>query len=365
MKPFGSPSCRERGQFLPKIWTPTEIATNKESWAAKISHITCSVRWWIHLVTQVITAPRRDKLRHKENDMRYLLLSCLLFSAGCSIPRFSHERVDIREFETSPLNAVIVFYIFEFSGFDISTFNGSINVVPNDKPVVEMKVTYKAYGESQEAARQNCEQLDCVPEAENGVLKLTATKPQGWVSASAKFELKVPSHCAVTTKTSNGRVNIAGMTQPVSVSTSNGRVEVKDAGDVKVNTSNGTIVVQNANGQIDLDTSNGTVRYAGYLYGTDNRIDTSNGKIEIELPEDQAYDLSSKTSNGSIKCGLTKQDLSKDSKKRINGIIGSGNPAEGVVGLSLSTSNGTIYINPYQEQVAETTAEVISFSDDN
>ncbi|MEM7475702.1 MAG: DUF4097 family beta strand repeat-containing protein [Planctomycetota bacterium] len=273
--------------------------------------------------------------------MRLMLLLSLLatvgFQTGCNFPRFEHERVDRREFETSPLNSV-----------DISTFNGGIEVVPHDRPVVEMEITFKGYGETEEAAVANCEALSCEPTAEEGVLFLKAEKPAGHWMAHASFKLKVPANVDIKATTSNGRVTIKDLAANVDVHTSNGTVTLANVADAKVKTSNGRIEVSNAAGTVNLGTSNGSIKYSGMMVGKENRMTSSNGTIKLELNPLLATKVESRTSNGKIKCSLDKQLITKESKRALEAILGSGDPKGEVTEVYIKTSNGSISIDPLQ-----------------
>ena len=115
--------------------------------------------------------------RHETPKMRTLLLLLAVpLTVGCNIPRFHATRTVKQTLETTPLQQI-----------DLSSFNGDIDVEVHDQPTVDMTVDYKAYGESEGDAQEKCDLLDCEITAEEGVLKLKATKPSGIWMASANF----------------------------------------------------------------------------------------------------------------------------------------------------------------------------------
>lgn len=267
-----------------------------------------------------------------------MLSGLVAITCGCHIPRFHYERVEQRELETSPLNVL-----------DLTTFNGGIEVLPHDKPLVEMEITYKAYAASEAQAEANCELLDCEVEADDGTLIIKATKPSNQWMASVSFKLKVPQDCALKLRSSNGKIEASDFVNGVEAISSNGTIALTNIGTLaKAKTSNGTVRVENSNSAIDLETSNGKVYYSGQVVGSDNRISTSNGRVEMKLPVAGLVEIETKTSNGSIKCTLPTQRISKEKKREFNAIVGDGDLEDLKAKLKVRTSNGSIKIEPLE-----------------
>jgi hypothetical protein len=266
------------------------------------------------------------------------LLSGLLLGAGCAVPSAQHTRVEEQTIETEPLNAI-----------ELVTFNGPINVQPHDAPSVEMEITYKARGNSDEEARANCEQMTCEVSAEDGTLIIQAMRPKSQWTASVAFNLKVPVHCPIKLRTSNGKVTVQDMQASVDAQTSNGTVVLEriDA-PVIAHSSNGTIDVQQCRGSIDLKTSNGKVIYSGLLSGRENVIRTSNGAVTLELDPASITEFEANTSNGSVRCSLATQRVIEESKKSLHAIVGDGVVEDASSKVSIRTSNGSIKIGPIQ-----------------
>lgn len=264
---------------------------------------------------------------------------------GCAIPRFDHIRTVQQTIETEPLNSI-----------ELTTFNGGITVEPHDKPTIDMEIIYKGYGASEEEARFSSEQLDFTVEADNGNLKIRATKPDNTWMASAAFKIKVPADCALKLNTSNGRVSVADMLANVDVHTSNGTISIKNVSNsVKAKTSNGTINLEYCQGPIDLTTSNGRVVFTGALVGNDNSIHTSNGTVTIKLPELASTEISSRTSNGKIKCSLPEQRVIDEGKRHFHAVVGASGGEQSK--LSIKTSNGSIHIDALETPLEQPTTE--------
>lgn len=272
--------------------------------------------------------------------MRHFMMiaSLLMLAPGCTIPRFDYTRTVKQSVETQPLTSI-----------DLSTFNGSIVVVSHVHPTVDMEIDFKAYGQTEEEAKRNSEQLDCAISAEGGLLTIKAVKPpEHWMSA-VSFRLKVPEDCTLQLGTSNGKVSVCDMAAKVQAKTSNGAVSLKNIRDaIQASTSNGTVSVENCQGAIDLSTSNGKVTYTGMLVGKDNKIRTSNGRISLVLPATSLTEVSTRTSNGSIQCSLPTQRVLKEGKHEFHAIVGEGDVKNTEVMVTARTSNGSIRIEPLE-----------------
>ncbi|MEM8735966.1 MAG: DUF4097 family beta strand repeat-containing protein [Planctomycetota bacterium] len=280
--------------------------------------------------------------------MRLLLASiCLMATtSGCISSRFSAMRVETQELTTDPLVAL-----------DVSTFNGNVTIRPADEPKVEMEITYKAYGATQDAAEANVQELGCDIQADNGTLILKAVKPSDQWMAQAAFEVKAPRNCDLKIVTSNGTVDVADFDAPVKIQTSNGTVKLANiSGSIDAGTSNGTIHANNTVGPIQLSTSNGRINFAGFLVGTENRFSTSNGRVEVALPVDCYAKVNAKTSNGKVKCSLPNEEL-KSGKRSLEALVGLPQPGQTQASLSVRSSNGSITLKPMDDLPPATTEQ--------
>lgn len=161
-------------------------------------------------------------------------------------------------------------------------------------------------------------------------------------------------------RTSNGSVRVIALAGDLEAETSNGGVELEDVdGKLTVRTSNGSIRGKAVRGALDAHTSNGAIRVAfQQLHGRRPiRAVTSNGSIELELPElsggveastsngaitlrlpaSISADVRAVTSNSSITTDFDVRVRDRMSKTHLEGAIGNGGPL-----LDLKTSNGAI-----------------------
>lgn len=177
----------------------------------------------------------------------------------------------------------------------------------------------------------------------------------GWELPEEYFNLQVPEAVEVVVHTKNASIDASGLQADLTVVTSNGSLELKDIhGKVAAKTSNGRIVATNIKGASELITSNGSVtanQLDGSVHiktsngairgesviGGDWDVKTSNGSINLTVPQDANTKLSAKTSNSSIKGNIGWVD---ESDSRATATLGDG---QHMVGLT--TSNGSITVN--------------------
>jgi hypothetical protein len=141
-------------------------------------------------------------------------------------------------------------------------------------------------------------------------------------------------------ETSNGAIDIFNVKGDFRGGTSNGALDIDGIeGSAELRTSNGAIDVRNAVGEVDLQSTNGRVSFYGELSaGGNNRMVTSNGRVDVELPGSPSVSLDASTSNGEINITLpiTTSLVEKD---HIVGTIGGGE-----ADLYIRTSNGDVTI---------------------
>jgi hypothetical protein len=183
----------------------------------------------------------------------------------------------------------------------------------------------------------------------------------GYSRMQVDYQIQVPAHTDLAPlKSSNGRIEVTGITGrfdlnasngiitardvdgPVTAQTSNGRVSVIGGrGTLQLSSSNGTVEVQNVqtNG-IDLHTSNGRVSFSGSLApGSKNRVETSNGTATVTLPPESALSIDLRAGNGSVRVDFPVTTMPNGENKR--------NAVQGVINrpdadLVMRTGNGSI-----------------------
>jgi DUF4097 and DUF4098 domain-containing protein YvlB len=140
--------------------------------------------------------------------------------------------------------------------------------------------------------------------------------------------------------TSNGRINLQNVEGDFDASTSNGRISIETMkGTAELHTSNGAINMQNVSGEFDASTSSGSISFSGRLIaGSDNRLTTSNGDVNVEIWAPISIRLDAETSNADVRCEVPIL-ATKTEDDHLIGTIG-----DGEADLFIHTSNGDVII---------------------
>lgn len=124
------------------------------------------------------------------------------------------------------------------------------------------------------------------------------------------------------------------------VETVNGRVAIRGvSGEVRASTVNGRIEIEGAAGAVEASTVNGGIeaRYGGVDPDGRHRFATTNGSIDLSLPEGAGGRLEARTVNGRIRNDLRLESSERTSRRRLEGRLGTGRGS-----FDLSTVNGSI-----------------------
>ena len=255
----------------------------------------------------------------------------------------------------------------------LETFNGSVEISGWDQETVDISGT--KYGRSQQEADELKIEIDHSPM----LVSIRVPRPYDRRNRQgAKFVIKVPrtavfdritsSNGAIRTadgagparlKTSNGAIHVQGLHGDLDAQTSNGSVELLDVeGDVTAHSSNGHIRAERLKGTLDattsnsgvhaeivrsdravhVETSNGAVEIAlPNGFNREVRVSTNNAGITVRLPEAINARVVARTSNSSITTDFDVSMRGEISKHSMDATIGSGGPL-----IDLNTSNASI-----------------------
>jgi len=253
----------------------------------------------------------------------------LILLSGCDIEDLAGARYD-RDFHYSfPLNSN--------GRVSVETFNGSIEVSGWDQNNVDISGT--KHGPTQDVA----DSLDVGVDHSPSLVTIHVQRPsmhRG--NMGAKFVIKVPRTAVVELlSSSNGGIRVTDAAGPARLRTSNGGIRIAGlSGGLEAHTSNGSITadLDRVDGEVRLETSNGSIE----LRLPDRiregvRAHTSNGGITLRVPEGLDARLSAHTSNAHVSSDFDVRTQGEIGRNRLEGLIGKGGPL-----LDLSTSNGGI-----------------------
>src|ERR1043166_1660982 len=255
-----------------------------------------------------------------------LAILVLIQTTGCVIYPI---RAEIQSHETPTVNGL--------RRLAVETRNGEIAVRCNPASKdVSINATRRASGLTEEEARTFAEKIEIHVDkgtSEPGVMRVSAEFPASATNRNlcAAFEIVMPPSADLDLVTSNGRIIAEGCEKDVSTRTSNGRIKAASCkGNLHGHTSNGTIEARDVGGDVDVQTiraitTNGHIhivdsRGAATLHSSNGSVTlrcsslpsnpavevvTSNGHVDVELPNSVKADLAMNTSNGRVSDSLS------------------------------------------------------------
>ena len=263
---------------------------------------------------------------------RYLALMLFLpalLAIGCvTITAGDHE--DSGMTEENPKNSLEV---GSNPTIDVTSFNGEIVIITGVDGAIEVDTTLKIPSRIFYSATKSGDTVTIVA-------KKTGSGISFGRSPQAQIHLVVPADTNVKANTSNGQLNVNGVTGTGELDTSNGRIILTNVnGTYVASTSNGSVNMEDVSGQFHIETSNGRIEFSGsFDENSDNDFSTSNGSIDIVFTTEPNLDLDARTVNGTIDSERPIL-VTTTEKNHLVGKYGSGS-AE----LVLRTSNGSIDI---------------------
>jgi uncharacterized lipoprotein NlpE involved in copper resistance len=263
----------------------------------------------------------------------FWLLATVLALVGCD--RLGNVRVsqDIaQEYATGVAPHIVV-----------ETFNGEVQVERGAGNLVNVVVTKVGSGSNEAAAEEDLANIEVTMLQEQDTIRITAKRVGAWKlgNSEASVHLTVPPASQLELTTSNGSLTSHEITGTHKVRTSNGAINVTGGeGELTAETSNGDITLNARSAVVNARTSNGKINFKGSLASGDHLFQSSNGKIEITLPNDAAFVIDTSTSNGSVTTDFDLRTAEKKESHTLKGSVGD-NPA---TKITARTGNGTIGI---------------------
>jgi DUF4097 and DUF4098 domain-containing protein YvlB len=272
----------------------------------------------------------------------------LTAAAGCNLTNFiGKEKATRTDNFTIPIPAA--------GKCVIRTVNGQIRCVVAEVSEISVEANVTARAATVEEAENRLEQITVERSENAGIAEIAVNVPRG-VNGSASLTVTIPSQMNLDLHTSNGAIDVAGVTGAIAGVTSNGSIRIVDCvGSIDVKSSNGKVTLKGESlANVKAKTTNGTVQVDGNLSPGIHEIQTSNGSIKLALSGTPAI-VTARTSNGSIKANGRKI------KKGARTVLGIAEGAElaspgDAAELSLTTSNGSVTVThsgPAQESPEE------------
>jgi len=164
-----------------------------------------------------------------------------------------------------------------------------------------------------------------------------------WHNQGTKIEVQVPPETALDLHSGDGHIKVDGTAGPTRLDTGDGHIDVQNfSGALTAHTGDGHMTVDGVLTNLDLRTGDGhitlTVRPGSKMNGG-WLIHTSDGRVEVRLPQDLAAELYAHTGDGHIQLDLPVTVEGSIERSRIRGKINGGGPL-----LEITTGDGSIRI---------------------
>lgn len=185
----------------------------------------------------------------------------------------------------------------------LSSSDGSLDIIPSEGNEIQVFYIVRRAGKLLKINREKLEE-DFIVETEsssNAVKISVKDKRQNQVfnfdyETSVGFKVYVPKETMCNLATSDGNITITGLNGDQHLKTSDGSIELADiSGSVTGRTSDGDVHIRKIRGNVDIQTSDGTIELE--TVGGDVQASTSDGNIRLNRIKG---DIGVKTSDGYI-----------------------------------------------------------------
>ena len=207
----------------------------------------------------------------------------------------------------------------------VETTNGGIDVIGEDRSDVSLDARVTAWAPSDSEANDLLSQV--VIDTDNGEIRDHGPHTHFFnrTGYSVDYHLHVPRHLAANLHTMNGGIDMTAVD-----------------GNLRFDTTNGGVTLDRVSGSVEGHTVNGglNISLAGdHWQGDGLRADTTNGGIDLRLPDHYSAHLETGTVNGGISVNFP-ITVQGEIKNRLNTDLGSGGST-----VHLQTVNGGVTIS--------------------
>jgi DUF4097 and DUF4098 domain-containing protein YvlB len=189
------------------------------------------------------------------------------------------------------------------ANLDLSSSDGHLDIIPSDGNQIEVFYIVRKAGKLLKIDRQKLEE-DFIVETESSANAVRISvkdkrqyKPFNFeYETGVGFKVYVPKETMCNLATSDGNITITGLNANQQFKTSDGSIElIEIAGSVTGRTSDGDIRIRKIKGNVDVQTSDGTIELE--TVGGDVQASTSDGNIRLNKING---DIAVRTSDGYI-----------------------------------------------------------------
>ena len=224
----------------------------------------------------------------------------------------------------------------------LSTFDGSIEIRPWDKPDVQVVIEKRGRDKGDVAA------LEVHAEQHGNRVEISVTQPKRdrvlhFNNRSAKLIVSLPASSDVSAKSGDGSIDVERVAGHVHLRSGDGSIRGRMlGGDVEAHTGDGSIKLDGTLTSVRVRTGDGSVTIrveSGSAPSADWDIVTGDGSVTLEVPDGFGAELDAHTGDG----GIHVQDVTlsnvtgKIGKNSLRGRLGAGGPA-----VRVRTGDGSI-----------------------
>jgi len=237
----------------------------------------------------------------------------------------------------------------------IDSQNGRITVEAWNRPEARVQITRTVRAGDEKRAAALMKELRADVTLGEGQIEIESRYPkraesvgiwdvlgQRVSSLNIHYYVQVPAQTRLHLETSNGEIQIRGISGVIVGQTVNGDVDVASTkSHVAVSTTNGNVRLIGIQGGVRASTTNGGIQAEIRQLDSDGEVDltTTNGDLQVVLPKGLNAQLEALTTNGSVSIGFPVEMVGRASSKLVRARIGGGGAA-----VSLTTTNGNVVV---------------------
>lgn len=245
---------------------------------------------------------------------------------------------------------------------DVSTFDGSIEIRPWDRPEVLVVVEKRAASKSEAASIE----VEAHQEGSHVTVNVRRPAVVGFSlgrSRSARLIVSVPVSADISAGSGDGSIDVERVTGKLELRSGDGSIRGRELnGAVRAHTGDGSIALAGVKGALDADAGDGSVTAAGTFTALRVRsgdgsvtihadrgsadaedwdVTTGDGPVKLEVPDGFAGELDAHTGDGRVRLdGVTVSGVTGTlNKSSLRGRLGSGGRA-----VRLRTGDGLILV---------------------
>jgi DUF4097 and DUF4098 domain-containing protein YvlB len=246
----------------------------------------------------------------------------------------------------------------------LSTFDGSIEVRPWDRP--EVLVEIEKYAVSKESA----DDIEVVAAQDGNRVSVEArlrdsSRHLGFsinINRSARLIVSVPASADLIASSGDGSIDVERVAGRIELRSGDGSINGRElTGELRLHTGDGSIRLEGIEGTMDATTGDGTIVAQGTLSKVRARtgdgsvnihansgsavkedwsISTGDGSVTLELPDAFDAEIDAHTGDGSVSVrGAAVSNTIEKSKRSMRGTLGNGGRA-----LRVRTGDGAIVV---------------------